>query len=354
MAILLGNRVSIRGFSTVAAALLMACGSSALPDPAAPEGSASPQPSSSGPSTAPTNTAPAPEPKDASVVDAAPPPKVLKFVAMGDTGKGNEGQRKVADAVDAKCKASGCDFVQLLGDNIYDSGVDSVDDPLLQSRFEQPYAKINLPFWIVLGNHDYGGNGAGTSFGKGQNEVDYTAKSTKWKLPSNFWHRTQEHVEMIGLDTNLIMFSQDQPQRTQVPQWIAAATSTWKLAFGHHPYLSNGPHGNAGRYEGIPGIPIVSGGSVKSFMDAHICGKVDFYICGHDHSTQWLEDNCGGTELIVAGAGAEGTELSSRNKSFFQTNVGSFVYIVIEGKRFTGELIDETGKVLYTRTIQKP
>lgn len=357
MAVVRSRLALVRSFATgsftFAFASALACGSTSLPDPATPEPSSAP--SSAGP--APTGTASAlPQVPDASPpVDASPPPPPpLRFAALGDTGKGNEGQQKIADALAAKCLADGCDFVQLLGDNIYESGVDSADDPLLQSRFEQPYAKVNAPFWVVLGNHDYGGNGAGTSFGKGQNEVDFTAKSQKWKLPSNFWHRTQQNVEFFALDTNLIMFSRDADQRTQVPQWIAASTSTWKIALGHHPYLSNGPHGNAGRYEGIPNIPILSGNTVKGFMESHVCGKVDLYISGHDHSSQMLEDKCRGTDLIVAGAGAEGTELNTNNKSYFQTNTVSFLYVVVEGKRLRAEFIDETGKVLFSRTLQKP
>lgn len=345
-----GTRIGLG--SALILALASACGSSALPDPAAPEASGSPSSSAAPPAS---STPPPPAPKDASVPDTAPPPpKAIRFVAMGDTGKGNDGQQRVAVAVETKCKNDGCDFVQLLGDNIYESGVDSAEDPLLQSRFEQPYAKINVPFWVVLGNHDYGGNGAGTSFGKGKNQVDYTAKSQKWKLPSNFWHRTVENVEFFALDTNLIMFGRDDDQKAQIPQWLAASTSEWKIALGHHPYLSNGPHGNAGRYEGIPGIPVVSGGSMKSFMDDHVCGKVDVYISGHDHSSQWLEDKCKTTELIVGGAGAEGTELSARNKSYFQTNALSFFYIVIQGKKLTAELVDETGNMLFSRSITKP
>jgi len=85
-------------------------------------------------------------------------PKVIRFAAMGDTGKGNTGQKDVASAIARKCAASGCDFVQLLGDNIYDSGVTSVTDPQWQTKFEQPYADIDLPFYAALGNHDNGGS----------------------------------------------------------------------------------------------------------------------------------------------------------------------------------------------------
>jgi hypothetical protein len=63
-------------------------------------------------------------------------PRGVRFAAIGDTGKGNTGQKQVADAIARKCAASGCDFVQLLGDNIYDSGVTSVTDPQWQTKFE--------------------------------------------------------------------------------------------------------------------------------------------------------------------------------------------------------------------------
>ena len=34
-------------------------------------------------------------------------------------------------------------------------------------------------------------------------------------------------------------------------EWAGGSTGTWRIAYGHHPYLSNGPHGNAGMYEGF-------------------------------------------------------------------------------------------------------
>jgi hypothetical protein len=259
----------------------------------------------------------------------------------------------VADAISAFCAKNGCDFVQLLGDNIYDSGVSSVDDPLWQTKFETPYAGVNLPFWAVLGNHDYGGNGAGNEFKKGQHEIDYTKKSTKWKMPSAYYHRTASNVEIIGLDTNMQMFSQDAAQKTEVAKWISESTQKWKIAFGHHPILSNGPHGNAGIYEGIPFVPVVSGAGVKSFMDSVICGKVDFYICGHDHSRQWLKDTCKGTELAVSGGGASTTELKGKNPTYFQSDTIGFFYVVIDGNKLTGSFVDGSGKVEFTRTLTK-
>jgi hypothetical protein len=278
----------------------------------------------------------------------------VRFAALGDQGKGNQGQKDVATALAAKCAQDGCDFVQLLGDNIYDSGVDSTADPQWQDKFELPYAAINVPFWVVLGNHDYGGGGTGNEFGKAQNEIDYTQVSTKWKLPAAYYTRTEKHVDFFGLDTNMAMYHQADQQEQDVGAWIAASNNTWKIAMGHHPYLSNGPHGNAGEYEGLPFVPIVNGAGVKDLMDAIICGQVDVYLSGHDHSLQWLVPTCGGTtELIVSGAGAATTELPGNNQTHFQSLSLGFLYVVIQDNVLTGEFIDPTGAVLYTRVVTK-
>ena len=278
---------------------------------------------------------------------------VVRFVALGDTGKGNDTQKMVAAAIAQKCAKDGCDFIQLLGDNVYDSGVASTSDQQWQDKFEVPYAGVTQPFYVVLGNHDYGGNGTGNEFAKGQYEVDYTQKSSKWHLPSAYWHRTEKHVEFFGLDTNMQMYYMAGQQKTDVAAWLAASTAKWKIALGHHPVLSNGPHGNAGSYEGQAWIPIANGAGVKDFMESTVCGKVDLYICGHDHSLQWLKDQCKGTELMLSGAGAATTDLTGKNATWFQGNMPGFFYIVVDGSSLTGEVLDAGGKTLYTRTYMK-
>jgi len=287
-------------------------------------------------------------------------PEVLRFVAMGDGGEGNGTQLQVAQAIKAECGArGGCMFALYLGDNIYDSGVDSAMDAQFQTKFEVPYSDLDFPFYITLGNHDYGGGGAGYEFFKGQYEIDYTMYSTKWHLPDAFY---QENVSLPGttadffsLDTNSIMYTGDSAQQTWLDGALAASTATWKIAFGHHTYVSNGQHGNAGTYEGIPiPIPIVSGQNVKSFIDASVCGAADVYLCGHDHNRQWLEPTCG-TEFIVSGTAAKDTDLVGQGTpTFFETDqLGGFFLAEIAGNTFTGWFYDQNGTMEYTRTITK-
>jgi tartrate-resistant acid phosphatase type 5 len=277
----------------------------------------------------------------------------VRFVAIGDAGKGNDGQKQVAAAIAAKCAARGCDFVQLLGDNIYDSGVSSVTDAQWQTKFEEPYANVAAPFWVVLGNHDNGGSGTGNETWKGDIQVAYSMTSTKWKLPSRYYVHQAPGVDFFGLDTNAGMFDQTATQKSDVSSWTTQSTASWKIAFGHHPYKSNGPHGNAGAYEGLPFIPLVNGAGVKSLLETTICGKVDVYLSGHDHSRQWLTDTCNGTELIVSGAGASTTDLNNNNATHWQSDQIGFLYVSIQGNTLTGEFYGVDGTMEYSRTITK-
>jgi hypothetical protein len=283
-----------------------------------------------------------------------------RFVAMGDTGFGDAGQYAGAALLDAKCQRSGCGFVALLGDNIYEDGITSVTDEQFNTKFEAPYASIDLPFYVVLGNHDYGGNGYGNEFEKGQFEVDYSNVSAKWRMPAAYYHLSMGPIELFGLDTNMQMYGLDQQQRGDVESWLSASTAPWKIALGHHPYRSNGGAGNAGAYGGYVGIPIVSGNGVKSFMEDVVCGRADLMLSGHDHNLQWLQPDgtCAGTELIVSGAGAKPKSLRSPNSAFynqtyFQAAQLGFVYFVVTPQQLTAEFIGADGSVLFTRTLTK-
>jgi tartrate-resistant acid phosphatase type 5 len=282
-----------------------------------------------------------------------PSGRPLQFVAVGDTGKGNSGQRAVAAAVRKTCAARGCDFVTLLGDNIYESGLSSASDPQAKTKFEDVYTGINVDFQIVLGNHDYGGDGSGTEFGKAQFEIDYSAKSTKWKLPAAHYRFQKSIADFFVLDTNLMMFNRHQAQKVDVPAWLAESKAPWKIVLGHHPYKSNGPHGNAGNYEGLQSGAAYSGNEVKTFFDTVVCGKADVYFAAHDHTMQVLTERCNGTALFVSGAGAETTELTRKNAVKFASLELGFAFVSVEPSKLTVEFISDTGAILFTESIKK-
>jgi hypothetical protein len=239
-----------------------------------------------------------------------------------------------------------------MGDNFYDGGVDGIDDSQFQSKFEQPYANLSLPFYVVLGNHDYGKTS--TEFWRTDAQVEYTQHSSKWKMPAKHYAFTAEHATFFGLDTNSLMWGLADEQENWLSSAVTASGPTWRIAFGHHPYLSNGQHGNAGEYEGIPYIPVVSGEDVEDFMEDFVCGKVDLYLSGHDHNRQWLKPQCG-TEFIVSGAAAKSTDLKGRDSATFweDDTTQGFLWVELADKQMTGVFYDKNGKENYRRVITK-
>jgi len=284
---------------------------------------------------------------------AEPTPVPVRFAALGDTGEGNEDQYRVSEAMKTVCDTRGCDFVLLLGDNAYDSGVESATDPYWDTIFELPYAAFDIPFYASLGNHDYGLDGLGLEPWKADYQVEHTDYSTIWTMPDRYYSFVAEDVAFFALDTNAAFWYVTDDQRDDMEAWIAAAPARWKVAFGHHPYYSNGEHGDAGNYEGLWFVPIANGGGVEEFVGDVVCGKVDLYLCGHDHSRQYLVDTCDGTELIVSGAGAKTTELPGERPVWFQAEREGFFWLEIVGDQLTVATYDLDGVLEYERTRLK-
>jgi tartrate-resistant acid phosphatase type 5 len=289
------------------------------------------------------------------------PNAVLRFVALGDAGEGNPSQFAVAAAIEAVCSdKGGCEFALYLGDNFYDDGVSSVDDDQFNSKFELPYADLDMPFWIVMGNHDYGA--LSFAWEKLAYEVEYTNYSDKWTLPDK-WYSLQDYpnVDFFMMDTTRLMWNHETgAQQAWLDDQIEASNKQWKIALAHHPYYSNGEHGNAGGYEGFPFPPQLAGTTVKEVMDESLCDKVDLYLCGHDHNRQWHQQTCGGpertTHFIVSGAGSKtsGFAYHEDNPVHWENDtIPGFLYVELTLDTIHTEFYDENGVFEFARDISK-
>jgi tartrate-resistant acid phosphatase type 5 len=286
------------------------------------------------------------------------PSEPVRFVALGDAGEANDAQFEVADAIAAVCADLGCDFALYLGDNFYDTGVSSVSDPMFETHFELPYAFLEFPFYVVLGNHDLGFDGIGLEFWKAPYYVDYTSYSDKWTMPATHYYLEWGNVALYGLNTTDIFFGLGGDQEDWLAQALVDTSPEveWRIAFGHHPYVSNGQHGNAGNYEGIPDwVPlseIPRGEFVEEFFDAAVCGQVDLYLSGHDHNRQWLGEHCG-TTFAVSGAGAKNTDLEGRGTTtmFEDDSLEGFLWIEIDGPRLEAKFFDRYGVEDYSTSL---
>jgi tartrate-resistant acid phosphatase type 5 len=256
----------------------------------------------------------------------------VRFVIVGDTGTGAPGQYAVAAAIATVCAARGCQFALDLGDNIYEFGPYANYDPQFQEKFEKPYARLSFPFFMVLGNHDQSGlfPGSGVHPERGDFEVEYTQRSSKWMMPSRYYRfgvpfasatdfaaqNPRPIIEFFGIDTNHLApqnvpahawyrpgEAYDLTQRKWLRESLSASRASWKIVFAHHPYLNNGKHGNAGEFMGIG---LAKGRELKKMYEEEVCGKADLLLAGHDHSLQWLMSHpaCGARpQFVISGAG---------------------------------------------------
>ncbi len=314
----------------------------------------------------------------------------VSFLALGDFGKGNKEQFAVGKAMAALCNKVSCDFVTGLGDNIYPSGVNTRSDQQFYKKFEKPFAALEMPFYHVLGNHDTSGlfyQGSGVLNFRGDLQIAYarrpSADNIKWQMPARYYQFeapiassvSPPLVNFFALDSAMLTTVLDveknynaqeslERQTYWLKQRLTRSNATWNIAFAHHPYLSNGTHGNAGAYEDINlddtestnGVDRVLGKWWKTFVESNLCNQVDWFLAGHDHNLQYLESppNCTNTRLIVSGAGAQVKPLSgaNQNPSIWQTDKApGFFRIEIIGNhaRVWGYEVNTDGK--YTETL---
>ena len=268
-------------------------------------------------------------------------PDVLKLVVVGDIGKPGERHAAVAAAVAAVCASEGCDLVVFTGDNVYPRGAQSSDDPILEQIFS-PYASLGIPVMAVLGNHDWG-HGFDTDAAEAQ--VTYAERTPTILLPAPDHIVQAGPATLVGVDTTRVFWDLLGWRSDWAEESLAASDAKWRVLVGHHPFRSDGPHGDAGRYEGWRYVPWMSGRSLAKLFERAVCGHADLYLAGHDHSLQHLQA-CG-RELVVSGAGASTTPLSPDGDRMWGSESLGFAWIQLADD-FTLRFHDQSGRLLHT------
>jgi len=127
----------------------------------------------------------------------------LDFFVIGDWGRaGSEDQKRVARQMNRRAENIDVDFIVSTGDNFYQRGVESVEDSLWVSAFEQVYslpALEGIPWYVTLGNHDY--------MGDIRAQLEYGDVNREWILPATYYSRDfaiegRTVLRILFLDTN--------------------------------------------------------------------------------------------------------------------------------------------------------
>ena len=213
------------------------------------------------------------------------------FLVIGDWGRrGSFVQREVAAAMSKCALDAHARFTVSVGDNFYSSGVKSVHDSHWLDSFESVYYSqfLQHPWYVALGNHDHRGSI--------QAQVDYTAHSSRWRMPSRYFAFSQPAADFFVLDTSDL----DEPQLAWLDGELAISTAPIKFVVGHHPIYSasherHDPETAALRERVLP------------MLQRH---GVLAYMNGHDHNLQHLRvaptaaAGGGDVHLLCSGAGS--------------------------------------------------
>jgi acid phosphatase len=297
----------------------------------------------------------------AAAVGALLPPRLfatenksaLNFLLVGDWGRmGDKDQQIVADQMAVAAKAADAKLVISVGDNFYEDGVASVDDPHWQGSFEKVYAapSLQVPWWAVLGNHDYHGNCDA--------QIAYHEKNPRWNMPARYFARTekidaQAAVDFFFLDTTPMATAVDdlavRPEKVKSQDiaaqiaWLdaalAASTAPWKIVIGHHPVYSGGIHGDT---------PYLIQ-HVLPLLEKH---RVPAYFNGHDHDLQHLQT--GNVNLFCTGGGSKPRDfvLPTRHSKFGRGTAG-FIAASLDSEKLEVRMIDEKGRQLYSVNVPR-
>jgi acid phosphatase len=202
----------------------------------------------------------------------------LDVLVLGDWGKGGDGQRDLARVIAVTHGDLPPRAVITVGDNIYEDGVTSADDPLWDEMFTSVYTG---PFWgsmefrPTLGNHDYRGDPDA--------QVAFSARDPRWRMPARHYAFDLElpsggAARFLALDTN---FGGLTPGETEAQlAWLEDELGigdeggwedrpAWIVTYGHHPLAGGGPRGPDAR-----SVELLSG---------LVARGSDLYLAGHEH-----------------------------------------------------------------------
>jgi hypothetical protein len=268
----------------------------------------------------------------------------LQFLAIGDFGTGDAKQKAVAQAMAAQSSRQPVEFVLLLGDNFYENGVAAVDDRQFTAKFENIYHQpsLQIPFYAVLGNHDYRGNP--------EAQVQYSRVSRRWKMPARYYTFIQSlddstAVQFFALDTTPIAAGDAaaKEQLAWLENELKKSRAFWKIVFGHHPLYSGGFHGRD--RETL---------NMREKLEPLFEAAVDLYLCGHDHDQQLIKLPGQRLHYVISGAGgAKCRDVAYTEDTIFATTNPGFAGFRLSRRELLIEFISAQSKLEYACVINK-
>lgn len=273
----------------------------------------------------------------------------VKLMIGNDLGRnGYYEQKPIAELMGKVAEAVGPDAFLALGDIHHYLGIESVNDPLWTTNYEQMYShpELQVEWCPVLGNHEYRGNT--------QAVMDYSGTSRRWNMSSRYYTRIFDNdgtrVKVVFIDTAPIIdkYHADTAEypdagRQDVDaqlRWLDRELSRddkadWTIVAGHHPVYAQTPKQSSEREDMQK--------KVDPILRKH---KVDMYVCGHIHNFQHIRKN--GIDYVVNTSGSlSRPDVKPTDGTVFCSGVSGFSVVTATPKALTLSMIDNKGNVIH-------
>lgn len=281
---------------------------------------------------------------------ATDPTSVHVFVISDWGYSGSKNQLLVESAMNETAKRIRLDFMLTCGDNFQIAGVASATDSLWYYNFENVYkdSALLVPWYPALGNHDY--------YQNANAQVEYSAKSKYWKMPSNYYTFVKPidggaSARFVVIDTQaLISAYQALPDASKfdtIAQYVwlkevlANKTEKWVIVTGHHTLFSASPH--HGDTEELKTM-------LKPLLERY---AIDFYICGHDHNFEHAKVQGAFPEFIVTGTCGTPREAGANERTIRSFSTLGFSYLALSRDSIQLNFINADGLVGYRFSKKK-
>jgi 3',5'-cyclic AMP phosphodiesterase CpdA len=272
----------------------------------------------------------------------------FSFIIASDLGRnGYYDQKPVAEMMGEVAGLTGAEFVAALGDVHHFMGVQSVNDPLWLTDFEYVYShpELMIPWYPVLGNHEYKGNTEAI--------LDYSGISRRWQMPSRYYSRTFTisdtiKVLMLFIDTSpMIDKYRNDPESEAGKQnmekqlrWIDSTLSRsdakWKIVMGHHPI-----------YAGTLKTETEQTDLQSRLLPVLERYKTDMYLCGHIHFFEHLRVPGSDMDFIVNTSGALNRAFVDKEGLVYSSGETGFILCTVENSQIKISLINKSGEIIY-------
>ena len=281
-------------------------------------------------------------------IDYSPYQDKLNIYLVNDMGRnGYYDQKPLAELMGEMAEEVDPECVAALGDVHHFYGVASVSDPLWFTNYEHIYSHpdLMLPWYPVLGNHEYRGNT--------QAVLDYAGVSRRWMMPARYYTKVFEEdgfsLRLVWLDTTPLIskyrsddkyadaaLQNDTLQLAWADSVLASSREDWVVVMGHHPVYAHTYKEESERAD------------LQQRLDPILRRHhVDMYVCGHIHNFQHLRVDGSDLDYVVNSAASLSRVPEAVEGTVFYSAEPGFSILSADSLTLTLRMIDGHGRVLH-------